>query len=173
MNNSLKPSPISTAELELEIEYYCDHKGLNPLEATPLVGARLVGASMDHLSVVLQATGAARPAAPAVEMVDRAHGVRTSAAAKRGPGKAAANQVSRRSTANHSYWDRMTPDERKKEMAKRRRKMSPEARARWGGKKRGGKKGKRKQPNAALYQARHVAKKNGTPLPPLPKEQAA
>lgn len=74
---------------------------------------------------------------------------------------------------NRAYWDRMTPEQRKKEMAKRFKKWDPKARAKWQG---GGKKTKSAKARAKMnriYQARHNAKKNGQTPPPLPSELAA
>jgi hypothetical protein len=95
-----------------------------------------------------------------------------------------------------AYWANMTPQERSKEMARRRRKWTPEALAKWKGveykakvkakvkakattKKPSGKTTPRrgnhkmldaeaKKAKQQIYQMRHEARKNGAALPPLP-----
>jgi hypothetical protein len=91
------------------------------------------------------------------------------------PGSGTGSPAPDKVTAMKSWWADKTPEERRREMARRRRKWTPEAKAKW--MKKGGKR-KTKTPKAKLakqkiYQARSVAKKNGHPLPPLPKESEA
>ena len=73
------------------------------------------------------------------------------------------------------YWQGMTPEERSREMARRRRKWSKQALAKWkgGGNTKGGKPKKRvKNPdNERVYAARRRAKMTGKPIPPLPGEK--
>ncbi len=76
--------------------------------------------------------------------------------------------LSRPRSQHRSYWARMTPEERSAESARRRKKWSPEAKAKW----RGGGRGElseRAVLKQKIYQERHNAKKLGLPLPPLPE----
>jgi hypothetical protein len=147
--------------LELEIEYYCHHQGIDPLETTSFVGARLIGTPMDHVSAVLQAARAQHSAAPKVEVAHRAHGGRAQAAEKRTARQIATHKVAK------GYWGKLSPEERSREMRRRMRKWKPEAKRNW--KKKVSKQSQAKQ---AIYNARSRAKLAGEPIPPLPAKVA-
>jgi hypothetical protein len=159
--------------IELEIEYYCFNKGIDPLEVTPLVGSALVGTPVDNMpsARLPHAPRQAHPAAPEVEVVDRTHGRRTPAATEHPTREAAPDKVKRR-TGQGGYWDSMTATQKSAEMKRRRRKAKRKkaataaADARW-------KKSKPKTKNRDLakqkiYAERSRQRKEGQPLTPLP-----
>jgi hypothetical protein len=83
-------------------------------------------------------------------------------------------------TNPNSYWGKMSPEERRVESARRRRKWTKEAKLKWKGGLGGRRTAKSKKVKSAeqeakqrVYLARAKAKKEGRPLPPLPGEGAA
>jgi hypothetical protein len=163
--------------IERELEAFAATLALPPLALTARVGALLLGVEpgdVHHLSDVPLASGEGSGTVAEMEGAGESHGrgtrTRGQLAARSGTGSPTPHQV-KGSVAQKKYWGDKTPEERSKEMARRRRKWSPEARAKWKG---GGKKKTKARVNKQkLYQARHEAKKNGSPLPPLPKESEA
>lgn len=117
---------------ELETEYYCFNKGIDPLEVTPLVGAALSGTSMDHLSALLRPAREAHPATPALEVAERTPNRRAQTSAKHPARKAAQGKVKRksgRSKGISNYWKSMTAAERAAEMKRRVKKREKTQRA--------------------------------------------
>lgn len=162
--------------IEREIEAFAASLALPAVALTSRLGALLLGLDERDAhrlpDVSMDARQGGRVLAE-VESAGQSHGgvaqSRGQLTAGNGTGKAATNKVRR------NYWANKTEEERIKEMARRRRKWTPEARAKW---KSGGKPAKKKPKAKArkphsIYNARAKAKKLGLPLPPLPSEQQA
>lgn len=106
--------------LEIEIDYYCERKGISSLEVAPLVGAALGGSPMDHMPAMHPAPRQAHPPAPEMEVADGAHGGGAQAAKRGRPRKDASGEVSQPKSAS-GYWAKMTPGQRSREMKRRQR----------------------------------------------------
>jgi len=145
---------------------------------------------LDHLPAVRQETTGGRGAVEPLALADHAHS---------SPARPTIDAEPKPSKVN-PYWQGMTPEQRSKEIARRRSKWSKKALAKWSGgkpakgnltaakKKRLEKDRLRKQRERAeakttrsnrdmskqrIYVARHNARLQGKPLPPLPDEKVA
>jgi hypothetical protein len=79
--------------LEIEIDYYCERKGISSLEVAPLVGAALGGQAVDNLPAMRQAPRQAHSPAPEMEVVSGAHGGGAQAKTRGRPRQTAAGKV--------------------------------------------------------------------------------
>lgn len=113
---------------------------------------------LHHLSAMRQDTTGVHRSVESVEVVVDAH--------RKQPSLAIAASAETRKA--HPYWSKMSPEERSREMKRRQKKWSKEAKAKWTGNKTTNPKVKAKK--RVVYQARYAAKKRGEPLPPLPGE---
>jgi hypothetical protein len=100
---------------ELEAEYYCHAKGLNSLDITPLVGAALVGQTMDHVPALRSTPRSAHSPAPEVEVAVGTHNRRASASAKHASRKTAAGKVIGRPAKKRAH--KWSAEQRKKFIA--------------------------------------------------------
>ena len=160
--------------IEREIEAFATALSLPPMALTSRLGALLLGIPEGHdhsLPDVPVEAGPGSRVLAEVEGARQSHGgvarTRRQLAAGKRTGKAAPDKVSE---GQKKYWADMTPEERSKEMARRRRKWSKASLAKW---QRGGKPKQKKKSITAIYMARARAKKKGLPPPPLPKETQA
>lgn len=168
--------------IRLQVIFFAAEVGISAERVAERVSALLSPERerlLHHLSSMQRAASGVRPPVEPLALAQHAHSSEappTIEAVRSTSHKKSRKGVN--SEAAKGYWANMTPEERKAESARRRRKWSPEAKAKWHGSRSGRRtaKGKKRSVDAAkqsIYLARAKAKKAGLPIPPLPGESAS